>query len=364
MTPDSRDPSLPLEQRIKDEARRLGFILAGVTSPDPPAHFPVFEEWLRQERHGTMAYLATQRSRERRAAPRAILPNCRSIVVLATRYQDPGGRSDASNPESPRPPAGSIASYAWGQDYHEVLPGRLNALVQFIERQVGRAVEHSCYTDTGPILERDLAQRAGLGWIGRNSCLIHPRHGSYVFLSEILLDIALNPDEPFRTDHCGKCRRCIDACPTSCILPSRTIDATRCISYLTIEHRGDIPVELRPALGGWVFGCDICQMVCPWNRGQEADVDVAFGPAPAFRQFSLVDHLRISPKDFNEHFSDSAIRRAKYAGYLRNLTIAAGNSAGPEALPALQDLVDQDDQAVAEHAAWAIRQINERQGAT
>jgi epoxyqueuosine reductase len=159
-----------------------------------------------------------------------------------------------------------VASYARGEDYHDVLPARMQELVRFIEEQVGGPVGNRYYTDTGPILERDLAQQAGIGWIGKNTCLIHPKQGSYFFLSEILLDLELEPDPPFTTDHCGTCTRCITACPTQCILPDRTLDATRCISYLTIELKDDIPVELREKVGDWAFGCDVCQMVCPWNR--------------------------------------------------------------------------------------------------
>ena len=168
-----------------------------------------------------------------------------------------------------------IASYAHGDDYHDILPARMKELVQFIEEQVGGPVQNRYYTDTGPILERDLAQRAGIGWIGKNTCLINPKQGSYFLLSEILLDLELEPDPPFTTDHCGTCTRCIEACPTDCILPNRTLDARRCISYLTIELKDDIPLELRDKIGDWVFGCDICQQVCPWNRFA-AEGDPAF----------------------------------------------------------------------------------------
>ncbi len=250
-----------LEQIIKDKARQLGFFLTGVTTPEPPPHYATFENWLAQGHHGTMNYLETDRSRSRRTNPREILPECKSILVLATPY-------------SPSLPMGEgvgvrnrtrIASYARGEDYHNVLPARMKELVQFIEEQVGGPIKNRCYTDTGPILERDLAQRAGIGWIGKNTCLINPKQGSYFLLSEIFLDLALEPDPPFITDHCGTCTRCIEACPTDCILPDRTLDARRCISYLTIELKDDIPTELREKMGDWVFGCDICQMVCPWN---------------------------------------------------------------------------------------------------
>ena len=215
-----------LKGAIKDHARRLGFPLAGVTTPEPPPHLSIFERWLDAKRHGGMHYLSDDRARTRRADPRLILPECKSILVLAAPYADP---KSAQAPEGPDP-TGRVAAYAWGDDYHNTLPVKLQELVTFIEAQVGHPVPTRYYTDTGPILERDLAQRAGLGWIGKNTCLINPKHGSYFLLAEILLGFELEPDPPFATDYCGTCTRCIEACPTECILQSRTIDACRCIS--------------------------------------------------------------------------------------------------------------------------------------
>lgn len=255
----------------------------------------------------------------------------------------------------------NIAAYAWGQDYHDVLPSRMKELVQFIEEQVKRPIKNHWYTDTGPILERDLAQRAGIGWIGKNTCLIHPRQGSYFLLSEILLDLDLEPDPPLVTDHCGTCTRCIDACPTDCILPNRTIDATRCISYLTIELKDDIPTELREKIGSWVFGCDICQMVCPWNRFATEGDDV-FGteqPSPVLR-----DEMEISAQEFNQRFKGSPVKRAKRRGYLRNVAVALGNTGDKHALPVLQNAVNHEEPMVREHAKWAIEKIKQRVGAT
>jgi len=240
--------SLDLKRTIKEKARQLGFSLAGVTLPDPPPHFSTFENWLAQGHHGNMDYLANDRSRACRADPREILPECKSILVLATPYSPPSRAErtlSVSEVEVEARGEGKIASYAQSADYHDILPARMKELVQFIEEQVGTPVKNRYYTDTGPILERDLAQRAGIGWIGKNTCLIHPKRGSYFFISEILLDLELEPDPPFTTDHCGTCTRCIQACPTECILPDRTLDATKCISYLTIELKDDIPVELR-----------------------------------------------------------------------------------------------------------------------
>ena len=296
-----------------------------------------------------MDYLATDKSRLRRADPRQILPECRSILVLATPYSPPF--------PSRRRGGGEVASYAWGEDYHDVLPGRMKELVQYIEEQVGRPVKNRWYTDTGPILERDLAQRAGIGWIGKNTCLINPRRGSYFLLSEILLDLELEPDPPLTTDHCGTCRRCIEACPTDCILPDRTIDARRCISYLTIELKEDIPVELREKIGDWVFGCDICQAVCPWNRFAE-EGDPAFEaktPAPL-----LTEELTLTPGAFNQRFKVSPVKRAKRRGYLRNVTVALGNTGDMHVLPVLQNALNDEEPLVREHADWAIKQVRKR----
>ena len=251
-----------------------------------------------------------------------------------------------------------MARYAWGDDYHDLLPPLLKALVRFIEAQAGRPVPHRWYTDTGPILERDLAQRAGLGWIGKNTCLIHPQQGSYFLLAEILLGLALNPDPPFTTDHCGSCTRCLDACPTRCILPNRTIDATRCLSYLTIELKGPIPVDLRPQTGNWVFGCDVCQEVCPWNvRFATASGDSALSPYPDIPAPDLCAELSLTPETFNQKFKGTPIKRAKRRGHLRNVAVALGNTGDPAAIPALTHALHDPEPLVRSHAAWALGKI-------
>jgi epoxyqueuosine reductase len=353
-----------LKQTIKDKARQLGFILAGVTTPDPPPHYSTFENWLAQGHHGTMDYLASERSRIRRANPREILPECKSILVLATPYSSPNRAEHSASRDEAERGQGEVASYAWGNDYHDILPLRMKELVQFIEEQVGGPIQNRRYTDTGPILERDLAQRAGIGWIGKNTCLINPKHGSYFLLSEILLDLDLEPDPPLVTDHCGTCTRCIEACPTDCILPNRTIDAARCISYLTIELKDDIPTELRDKMGNWVFGCDICQMVCPWNRfADEGDPAFADNPSSSIRTgplHSLTDVLLISTHEFNQRFKGSPVKRAKRRGYLRNVAVALGNTGTMHALPVLQNALNDEEPMVREHAQWAINKISSR----
>jgi epoxyqueuosine reductase len=344
-----------LTQQVKAEARRLGFDLVGVTTPDPPAHLDFFETWLEAGCHGEMGYLDTVRSRLRRANPREILPECQSILVLGTRYPKP----ETVFGEAPSGLIGKIAAYAWGDDYHQVIPKRLSSLADFIEKQVGAPVPHRWYTDTGPVLERELGQRAGLGWIGKNTCLINPAKGSYYLLSEILLGIALAPDHPFLPDHCGSCNRCLEACPTGCILPDRLLDASRCISYLTIELKGTIPNDLRSQMGGWVFGCDVCQRVCPWNQRFAGSAgDRSFAPRQGLLFPLLVQELSLNRETFNRKFKDSPLKRAKRRGYLRNVCVALGNARDPAAVPALVQAIRTDPESLVRgHAAWALGQI-------
>ncbi len=303
-----------------------------------------------------MHYLASERARQRRADPQQILPGCRSILVLGVRYPAAGSSASGDNATGLR---GRVAAYAWGDDYHTVLPERLQAMVGFIETAAGGPVPNRWYTDTGPLLERELAQRAGLGWIGKNTCLINPAQGSYFLLSEILLGIDLPPDEPFSPDRCGSCTRCIDACPTTCILPDRTIDARRCISYLTIEKKGAIAADLRPLLQDWIFGCDICQQVCPWNqRFGAAEGDPAFAPRPELPAPALIPELQLDPQAFSQKFKGSPLKRTRRDGYLRNVALALGNQGDPAAVPALRRaLLEDPEPLVRGHAAWALGQI-------
>jgi epoxyqueuosine reductase len=345
-----------LTHAIKEQAYRLGFSLAGVTTSDPLSHAHVFETWLEQGRHGEMTYLDTPRSLVCRARPDEILPECRSILVLGVRY--PAPFSEVSNGNPDQLPHGRIASYAWGEDYHDILPTRLKELVRFIEAQVGHPFPNRWYTDTGPLLERELAQRGGLGWIGKNTCLINPDKGSYFLLAEILLGIELEPDLPFTADRCGKCTRCISACPTGCILPDRTLDAHRCISYLTIELKGSIPAELRPLMDGWIFGCDVCQQVCPWNRFADARVDPAFDNPLTRPDPDLLEEIALRAGDFNQKYRHSPLKRAKRRGYLRNIAVALGNLRSPKAVaPLTQALMFDRESLVRSHAAWALGQI-------
>lgn len=350
---------------IKEEARRLGFSLAGITTAEPPPHVEIFEHWLEAGRNGVMAYMSTERARLRRADPRQILPGCRSILVLGMRYSD-------QEPIETVPEGhdrGQVAAYAWGDDYHDVLADRLRSLMDFIEAQVGRQVANRWYTDTGPVLEHDLAQRAGLGWIGKNTCLIDPQSGSYYLLSEILLDLELDFDPPFSPDYCGSCTRCLEACPTHCILVDRTIDARQCISYLTIELKDPIPVDLRQPIGNWVFGCDICQQVCPWNQrfakldeAHHLAIESIFHPRQDVQRPRLLLEIALSPEQFNHKFKGNPVKRARRGGYLRNVAVAIGNQyAGQqnaEAVLALGKALREDKEPLVRgHAAWALGQV-------
>ncbi len=265
-----------LSDAVRAKARELGFGLAGITTPEPTDHLTFYRRWLDEGRHGQMGYLARPDAVARRGDLSATLPRVRSVVVVGHEYyqEDPPGVPDD-------PSRGVIARYARGRDYHKVVKKKLSALGAWLEEAAGgeasadgaaaAPVAWRAYVDTGPILERDLGRRAGLGWFGKNTLLIHPKKGSYFFLGVLLTDVALTPDAPFEADHCGSCRACLDACPTGALLGldesgAPVMDATRCISYLTIEHRGEIPEEFRPVMGNRVFGCDICQEVCPWNQ--------------------------------------------------------------------------------------------------
>lgn len=335
---------------IKDRARQLGFPLCGVTTPDPPSHLDCLQSWLEAGFQGSMDWIASDRSLERRSDPKAILPECRSILVLASPYPAPRGNLKGGN----------IAAYALNQDYHEVLVKRLQQLVKFIEELAGEPVPNRWYTDTGPILEKELAMRAGLGWIGKNTVLINRDYGSYFILAEILLGMDLNPDEPVIETYCGTCTRCLDTCPTGALREPYTLDANRCISYLTIEHREEIPNKLRSKMGDWVFGCDICQVVCPWNKpGKEAEeILEEFQPRQELVDLDLIKELGLTQEDFSARFRGSPVKRTKRRGYLRNVAIALGNCGEQDALPALEKACEDEEPLIREAAAWALERIH------
>ncbi len=348
--------------RLKARARELGFAFCGLTTPERPPHVAQYEQWIADGMHGHMHYLAADRARQRRADPRLIFPECKTIIAAARPY--PAGNT-----------TGPIAAYALGADYHDGIPRRLRELIAWLESETGRPIAHKIYSDTGPLLERDLAQRAGLGWIGKNTLLINPRAGSYFLLGEALIDLELPPDPPFAADHCGACTRCIDACPTGAILDGRALDARRCISYLTIELKGPIPEELREKTGSWIFGCDICQAVCPWNirfaditRSDDRSDDFSRSPntatevattAATVAATELAAELSLTTEQFNAKFKGSPVKRAKRRGYLRNVAVALGNTGGENARQALEKcLISETDPLVREHAVTALSSLS------
>jgi epoxyqueuosine reductase len=347
-----KDPT----KRVKEQAHRLGFDLVGVTYPAPSAHIAFYADWLARGCHAEMDYLARPDGVEKRADPRRIMPQVRSIVVVGMNYY-------MGDPPPTEGLQGRVARYAWGTDYHTVMVERLRQLAAWIAEQVGQPIAHRVYVDTGPLLERELAQRAGLGWAGKNTNLIHPELGSYFFLGELLLDLELEPDAPFAADRCGDCTACLDACPVGALLAPRTLDARRCISYLTIEHRGSIPVEIRPLLGDRVFGCDTCQEVCPWNRRfARSTSEPAFAPRPGQIALDLIDLLELDDDGFRARFRDTPLWRAGRVGLARNAAVVLGNLGDPAAIPALERALADPDPLIVEHAAWALECIrNARQ---
>jgi len=315
-----------LTQRIKAQAHALGFSVVGITPATTSHHAKFFEQWLAHGFAGEMAYLTRPDAIAKRGDPRVIMPQARSVVVVALNYfQHAPNTLNSVDAQTDRK-RGRVSRYAWGDDYHDLMWRRLDQLAAFVEQQVGHPVAHRRYVDTGPLLERELAVRAGLGWFGKNTMLINPRLGSWLFLGELLLDLELTADEPFSADHCGTCTRCIEACPTQCILPGRVLDASRCISYLTIEYRDtDMPPALSPLIGNWIFGCDVCQDVCPWNRFSSPTREAAFWPRPGMPAPDLAEVLALTDEDFSLRFQGSPIKRATGRGLRRNAAIALKN---------------------------------------
>jgi len=333
---------------VKDRARSLGFDLVGIARPQPmPEHEARLRTWLAQGMHGTMAYVA--RHADRAADPTRLLPAARSVIVVGLAY-----RWDAPEPHDDRL-RGRVSSYAWGNDYHRVMERKLRTLCEDLMRSGARLARF--YVDTGPTLDRALAQRAGIGWFGKNTMVIaRTRHGSYVFLGEVFTDLELEPDPPAQGS-CGSCRICLDRCPTGAIVAPYVVDARRCISYLTIEHRGWIPRPLRPLIGTWVFGCDVCQDVCPHNVLIQKGLHAEFAPRRDAAYPDLVELLEMDEESYRERFRTSAVKRAKRQGLRRNAAIALGNLRDPRAVPVLIRALQDEDPIVRGHAAWALGRI-------
>ncbi len=340
-----------LTAQVKTYAQEIGFDLVGVTAADPlPEQGARLQEWVRQGMHGEMDYMA--RHAPRAAVPSLVAPGARSVVVVGLAY-----RWDAAEPEVRDGTAlrGRVSSYAWGTDYHEVMERGLQRLAAFLTEHGAAVARYS--VDTGPLLDRAVAHRAGLGWFGKNTMLITKTgHGSYVFLGEILTDLPLDPDAP-AGGSCGRCRICLDQCPTGAIVAPFVVDARRCISYLTIELRGWIPRELRPLMQTWVFGCDVCQDVCPHNTLVKEGLHQEFAPRREVPFPDLVELLHIDEATYQERFRHSAVKRAKRQGLRRNAAVALGNLGNPQAVPALTQALHDVDPIIRGHAAWALGRI-------
>ena len=331
---------------IKRLAAELGFDDCRIAAAGEATHAGAFREWIADGCHGDMAWM--ERTPGRRCDPREVLPGCRSVVSLALNYY-PG----------PNPDTGwRIARYAWNDDYHDLIWDKLRRF-DLAMQELGGSQRY--YVDTGPVLERDFATDAGLGWNGKSTVQIHRRLGTWFFLAELLTTLELPADEPFG-DHCGKCTRCVDACPTNAITAPHRVDARRCISYLTIEHKGPIPEEFREAIGDRLYGCDECLEVCPWNRFARVSREAAFHARREVFAMRTRDFLALGDEEFRTLFRRSPIKRAKRPRFLRNVCVVLGNTGTADDLPALRRAAADPDPLIAEHAAWAIGQVERRLG--
>ena len=333
---------------VKRRAAELGFDLCGIAPAGDHRELAFFREWLARGYAGEMGYL--ERSAERRAHGRAVVPSARSVICLGTLYN-----TDRPPSIKRRATDARIARYAWGEDYHDVIGRRMGDLLAWMREQMGDApFDARPYVDTGPVQERVYAQYAGLGWIGKNTCVINPQLGSWIFLSEIICSLPLEPDAP-AVDQCGTCRRCLHACPTGAIVEPYVLDATRCLSYLTIELKGPIPEDLRESVGAQAYGCDICQDVCPWNRTAAVSSDPAWLPRAIFDGRSLAELWSTPDTELRRGLKGSAMTRAGLKRLRRNLATCAGATGDAEAITALGEVDEPScsEPLVAEHVDWA-----------
>jgi epoxyqueuosine reductase len=369
----AQNGSTDVRTQIVTLARELGFDLCRFARADAPEHATQFREWLDRGEGGEMNYLA--RNAEKRCDPQQVLPEAKTVIILALNYfqGEPVGAavsaadSVAAAVSPANPPkitagtaaptsAGRIARYAWGDDYHQLIEKKLAVLDDFLRRYSGT---QKCYVDTGPMLERDHAAAAGVGWHGKSTMLLNRQLGTWFFLAEILTTLEFAPDPP-QKNYCGRCTRCIDACPTGAITAPHQVDARRCISYLTIELKGPIPVGLRPMIGDRIYGCDDCLDACPWNRFAKVSRETAFAIRREVAAMKLRDYLSLDEEKFRRLFRDSPVKRTKRRGLLRNVCVALGNVGTKNDLPALERAAADAEPLIAEHAQWAIGRIRER----
>src|SRR5581483_10755458 len=337
---------------IKAAAQRLGFELVGISPRRPAPHEQSFAEWLRRGLAGKLDYM--QRSETLRRDPLQLVPWAASIVSVGMNYYTDHARPAAA----PGAATGWISRYAWGDDYHELMKRKLDDLLGAVRALCGREIQGRVFVDSGPVLERDFAGVAGLGWIGKNTHLISPKRGSWFFLGELFIDLPLAYDRPLR-DRCGRCELCLKACPTGAFVGPYVLDARRCISYLTIELKDWMPEALRPLVGNHVFGCGICQEVCPYNVKARPTDEPAYQPRTGLHAPDLIPFLALGEAEFRRRFRSSPILRAKRRGFLRNVAVALGNLKAREAVPALIRCLDDAEPLVRGHAAWALGRIGE-----
>ncbi len=353
-----------LAEWIRAEASRLGFDLVGIAPARPAATVAQYRRWLEKGFHGEMAYLARAEAISKREDMARVQLGIRSVVTVAANYHTVPLPAGASGD----PSRGIVATYAWGEDYHDLLLARLRQLASSLPAAVPAGDEamfgYRAYVDTGPILERELAARAGLGFVGKNCNLIHPRLGSWLLLGELLLTVDLpQPEQPPARGTCGRCSRCLEACPTGALVAPYVLDARRCISYLSIELKGPIPRELRPLMGNRIFGCDICQEVCPWNRRfARPTAEPAFQAGPEAMAPALLDLMALDDEGFRQRFRGSPVKRAKRRGLLRNVAVALGNWGDAAAVPGLVRALGEAEPLIRGHAAWALGRVDSEEG--
>jgi len=336
---------------IKQKAKDLGFELVGISPVVPVPELAFYRDWIEAGYAGQMDYL--KRNTDKKQDIRRVVAEAQSVIVCGKIYHTGHPLSiDLKGKDK-----GWISRYAWGDDYHDALQAQLFELIDFVKSESEDEVIARPYVDTGPVIDRVYAKYAGIGWFGKNTCLIEQNLGSWFFVGEIITSLQLDYDGP-APDRCGTCTRCIDACPTDAILEPYLLDSRLCISYLTIELKGDIPVSLREGIGNHVFGCDICQDVCPWNGKAASTDDSTFQPREGLVNPDLMALASMSAEQFRDKFKGSPIKRTKFAGFLRNVAVAMGNAGETKFLPVLHELCQNEDPMIARHAEWAIEKIN------